>query len=99
MIRCAIRENEAMILHIFCKGLNDDLKKKKDQAHRCFPLDQVYTIVQDYELLIKSRWTKHQAPLRIPFRSQFRNNDFLLGASPYRPNPSSAKIYKEDKGK
>ena len=36
MIRCAIRENEAMILHIFCKGLNDDLKKK-DQAHKCFP--------------------------------------------------------------
>jgi hypothetical protein len=54
MIRCAIRENEAMTLHIFCKGLNDDLKKKKIRLISAFPLDQVYTVVQDYELLIKS---------------------------------------------
>jgi hypothetical protein len=26
MIRCAIRENEAMTLRRFCKGLNDDLR-------------------------------------------------------------------------
>jgi hypothetical protein len=50
--------------------------------------------VQDYELLIKSRWTKHQDPSRIPFRSQFRNNDSLLDVPPCRPNPGSAKIYK-----
>jgi len=64
-----------------------------------FTLDQDCTIVQDYELLIKSRWTKHQNPFRTLFRSRFRNNNFLLGVAPRRYNPSSTQIYKEDKGK
>jgi hypothetical protein len=64
-----------------------------------FTLNQAYNVVQDYELLIKSWWTKHQDPLRTLFRSQFRNNDFLLGVSPRRFNLSSAHIYKEEQGK
>jgi hypothetical protein len=82
----------------FCKGLNDDFRKEV-RLIGVFTLDQAYTIVQDYELLIKSRWTKHQDPHRIPFKSQFRSNDSLLDAPSYRSNPSSAHIYKEDKGK
>ena len=98
MMRYAIRENEAMTLHRFYKGLNDNFRKEI-RLIGAFTLDQAYIVVQDYELLIKSQWTKHQDPLRIPFRSQFRNIDSLLGAPPCRPNLSSAKIYKEDKGK
>ena len=97
-MRCVIRENEAITLCRRCKGLNDDFKKEV-RLIGAFTLDQTYIVVQDYELLIKSWWTKHQYPLRIPFRSQFKNNDYLLGAPPYRPNPSSAQIYKEVKGK
>ena len=41
----------------------------------------------------------YQDPYNIPIRSQFRSSDSLLGAPPQRPNPSSAQLYKKDKGK
>jgi len=97
-MRCVIRKNEAMTLRRFCKSLNDDFIKEV-RLIGVFTLDQTYTVMQDYKLFIKSRWTKHQDPLRILFRSQFRNNDSLLGASPCKLNPSSAQIYNEDKRK
>jgi len=53
MMRYAIRENEAMNLHRFYKGLNDDFRKEI-RLIGAFTLDQAYTVVQDYELLIKS---------------------------------------------
>jgi len=53
-MRCAIRKNEAMTLHRFYKGLNDDFRKKV-RLIGAFTLDQACTVVQDYELLIKSR--------------------------------------------
>ena len=89
MMRCAIRENEPMTLRRFYKGLNDDFRKKV-KLTSAFTLDQAYTVVQDYELLKKSQWTKHQNPFKTSFRFQFRNNGSLLSASPCRPNPSSA---------
>jgi hypothetical protein len=74
MMRCGISENKVMILRRFYKNLNDDFIKEVRLING-FTLDQFYTIVQDYKLLIKIRWKKHQDPLRIPFRSQFRNNN------------------------
>jgi hypothetical protein len=53
MMRYAIRENEAMTLHRFYKGLNDDFRKEV-RLIGALTLDQAYTVVQDYELLIKS---------------------------------------------
>ena len=73
-MRCGISENKVMILRRFYKNLNDDFIKEVRLING-FTLDQFYTIVQDYKLLIKIRWKKHQDPLRIPFRSQFRNNN------------------------
>jgi len=40
-----------------------------------------------------------QGSYSILTRSQFRSSDSLLGAPPYRPNPSSAQLCKKDKGK
>jgi hypothetical protein len=74
MMRCGISENKVMILRRFYKNLNDDFIKEVRLING-FTLDQFYTIVQDYKLLIQIRWKKHQDPLRIPFRSQFRNNN------------------------
>ena len=73
-MRCAISENKVMILRRFYKNLNDDFRKGV-RLIGGFTIDQLYTIVQDYKLLIKSRWKKHQDPLRTLFRSQFRNNN------------------------
>jgi len=50
MMRCAIRENKALILRRFCKGLKDNFRKKI-RLIGGFTLDQAYTVVQDYELL------------------------------------------------
>jgi hypothetical protein len=97
-MRCGISENKVMILRRFYKNLNDDFIKEVRLING-FTLDQFYTIVQDYKLLIKIRWKKHQDPLRIPFRSQFRNNNSLLCALLCIPNFNSAQIYKEDKEK
>jgi hypothetical protein len=41
----------------------------------------------------------HQGSYSIPTRSQFRSSDFLLGALPHGPNPSSAQLCKKDKDK
>jgi len=98
IMRCVIRKNEVMTLRRFCKSLNNDFIKEV-RLIGVFTLDQAYTVAQDYKLFKKSRWTKYQDPLRILFRSQFRNNDFLLGAPPCKLNPSSAQIYNEDKRK
>jgi len=54
MIRCAIRENEAMTLRRFCKGLNDDLRKEVE-FQGVSTLNQAYTLVQDYKLVTKNQ--------------------------------------------
>jgi len=89
MMRCAIRENKALTLRRFCKGLKDNFRKEV-RLIGGFTLDQAYTVVQDYELLVKSQWIKCQNPRITPFRSQFRNDGFLLGAPSYRLNLSGA---------
>jgi hypothetical protein len=55
MIRCAIRENEAMTLRRFCKGLNDDLRKEV-VFQGVSTLNQAYTLVQNYKLVTKNQW-------------------------------------------
>jgi len=81
MMRCAIRENEAMTLRRFCKGLNDNLRKEVIfQGVSTF--DQVCTLVQNYKLVTKNQWKNHHDSYSIPTRSQFRSSDFLLGAPP-----------------
>jgi len=55
MIRCAIRENEAMTLRRFCRGLNDDLRREV-VFQGVSTLDQAYTLVKDYKLVTKNQW-------------------------------------------
>jgi hypothetical protein len=98
MIRGAIRENEVMTLHRFCKGLNDDLRKEVE-FQGVSTLNQAYTLVQDYKLVTKNQWMNRQGSYSIPTRSQFRSSDSLLGAPPHKPNPSSTQLCKKDKGK
>ena len=89
MIRCAIRENATITLRRFCKGLNDDLRREV-VFQGISTLNQAYTLVQDYKLVTKNQRMNRQGSYSIPTRSQFRNSDSLLGAPPYKPNPSSA---------
>jgi len=98
MIRCVIRENEALTLRRFCKGLNDDLRKEVE-VQGVSTLNQAYTLVQDYKLVTKNQWMNRQGSYSIPTKSQFRSSDSLLGAPPHRPNLSSAQLCKKDKGK
>jgi hypothetical protein len=98
MIRCVIRENEAMTLRRFCKGLNDDLRKEV-VFQGVSTLNQAYTLVQNYKLVTKNQWMNRQGFYSIPTRFQFRSSDSLLGAPPHRPNLSSAQLCKKDKGK
>jgi len=98
MIRCDIRESEAMTLRRFCRGLNDDLRREV-VFQGVSTLDQAYTFVKDYKLVTKNQWKNRQDSYSIPIRSQFRNSDSLLGALPHRPNPSNSQLYKKDKGK
>jgi len=53
MIRCAIRENEAMTLRRFYKGLNDDLRREV-LFQGVFTLNQAYILVQNYKLVTKN---------------------------------------------
>jgi hypothetical protein len=53
-MRYAIRENKALTLRRFCKGLKDNFRKVV-RLIGGFTLNQAYTVVQDYELLIKSQ--------------------------------------------
>ena len=98
MMRCAIRENEVMTLRRFYKGLKDDLRREV-VFQGVSTLNQAYTLVQNYKLVMKNQWMNRQGSYSIPTRSQFRNSDSLLGAPPHRPNPSSAQLCKKDKGK
>jgi len=54
MIRCAIRENEAIILRRFYKGLKDDLRREV-VFQGVSTLDQAYTLVKDYKLVTKNQ--------------------------------------------
>ena len=81
MMRCAIRENEAMTLHRFYKGLKVDLRREV-VFQGVSTLDQAYTLVKDYKLVIKNQWKNRQDSYSIPTRSQFRSSDSLLGAPP-----------------
>lgn len=61
-----------MTLLKFCEGLNDDFRKEI-MLIDVFTLDQANNIVQDYELLTKSQWKKHQDPCSTFFRSYLRS--------------------------
>jgi len=98
MIRCAIRESEAMILHRFCRGLNDDLRREV-VFQVVSTLNQAYTLVKDYRLVTKNQWKNRHNSYSIPIRSQFRSSDSLLSAPPHRLNPSNSQLYKKDKDK
>jgi len=98
MMRCAIRENEAMTLRRFYKGLKDDFRREV-VFQGVSTLDQAYTLVKDYKLVTKNQWKNRQDSYSIPIRSQFRSSDSLLGAPPHRPNPSNSQLYKKHKGK
>jgi len=98
MIRCAIRESEAMTLRRFCKVLNDDLRREV-VFQGVSTLDQAYTLRKDYKLVTKNQWKNRKDSYSIPIRSWFRSNDSLLGAPPHGPNLSNSQLYKKDKGK
>jgi len=59
MMRCAIKENEAMTLCRFCKGLNDDLRREV-VFQGVSTLDQACILVQDYKLVTKNQWMNRQ---------------------------------------
>ena len=52
-MRCAIREDEMMTLSRFQKGLNDDLRREV-VLRGVSTLNEAYTLVQNYDLVIKS---------------------------------------------
>ena len=87
-----------MTLCRFWKGLNDDLKREvvfKGMS----TLDEAYTLVQNYESVIKSQWIGHQVTYSIRPRSQPNNNNSLLGDSPRKPNLTISQMPRKDKGK
>jgi hypothetical protein len=65
MMRCAIRENEAMTLRRFYKGLKDDLRREV-VFQGVSTIDQAYTLVKDYKLVTKNRWKNRQDSYSIP---------------------------------
>jgi hypothetical protein len=60
MIRCAIRENKAMTLRRFCEGLNDD-HSREVVFRGVSTLNQAYTLVQNYKLVMKNQWMNRRA--------------------------------------
>ena len=87
-----------MTLCRFQKGLNDDLRRQV-AFKGVSTLDEAYTLMQNYELVIESQWTECQDTCSIPSRSQPNNNNSLLGDSPSKPNSTIFRILREDKGK
>ena len=87
-----------MTLCRFWKGLNDDLRRQV-AFKGVSTLDEAYTLMQNYELVIESQWTECQDTCSIPSRSQPNNNNSLLGDSPSKPNSTIFQILREDKGK
>jgi hypothetical protein len=68
MMRCAIRENEAMTLRRLYKGLKDVLRREV-VFQGVSTLDQAYTLVKDYTLVTKNQWKNRQDSYSIPIRS------------------------------
>jgi hypothetical protein len=97
-MRCAVREDEVMTLSRFRKGLNDDLRREV-VLRGVSTLDEAYTLVQNYDLVTKSQWTRCQDTRNTPSRSQPGSNNSILGAPPRKPNPLISQIPREDKGK
>jgi hypothetical protein len=63
-------------------------------------LDEAYTLVQNYDLVTKSQWTRRQDTRSIPFRSQPGSQNSIWGAPPRKPNPLIFQIPRDqDKGK
>ena len=65
-MRCAAREDEVMTLSRFRKDLNDDLRREI-VLRGVSTLDEAYTLVQNYDLVTKSQWTKCQDTRSTPF--------------------------------
>ena len=93
-MRCVIRENEAMTVCRFYKGLNDNLRREV-VFQGVSTIDQANTLVKDYKLVTKNQWINRQDPYSIHTRSQFRSGDSLISAPPHKPNPSNAQLYKK----
>ena len=64
-MRCTVREDEVVTLSRFRKGLNDNLRREV-MLRGVYTLDEVYTRVQNYDLVIKSQWTRHQDTRSTP---------------------------------
>ena len=85
-----------MTLSRFRKGLNDDIRREI-VLRGVSTLDEAYTLVQNYELVTKSQWTRRQDTRSTPSRFQSGNN-YILGAPPCKPSPLISQIPREDKG-
>lgn len=59
----------------------------------------MYTLVQDYELVTKSQFTKHTETWNTTTKSQSPSNKSLLEPPPLKPNPSGASLARDGKGK
>lgn len=59
----------------------------------------MYTLVQDYELVTKSQFTKHIETWNTTTKSQSPSNKSLLEPPPFKPNPSGASLARDGKGK
>jgi len=62
-------------------------------------LDEAYTLIQNYDLVTKSQWTRCQDTRNAPSTSQPGSNNSILGTPPRKPNPLISQIPREDKGK
>ena len=52
-MRCVVREDEVMTLKRLREGLNDDLRREV-VLRGVSTLNEAYTVVQNYDLVIKS---------------------------------------------
>lgn len=82
---CAFREDATINLSRFQKGLNDDVRREVILRGVSI-IDEAYILVENYKLVMKSQWRRHQDTCSIPPKSKPCNNNFLLGVPPRKPN-------------
>jgi hypothetical protein len=82
----------------FWRGLNNDLRRELALCG-ITTLDQAYTLVQDYELVTKFQFSRPTDTRNITTKSQPSTNNFMLRPPSLKPNPNSAPLVKDNKGK